>query len=246
MDIRRQLNEARLERSLTLEQIAMRTALSASVLRHLDEGRFELLPPGLYARSYVRAFAAEVGLDPEATLARLEHLLPGAPNPIPVLSAKEGVMPKSVPGSVPHAAETVSALLSAWTLPPSAELRTNVGTSYDFLEDVPHPATPPLASGAAPLAYAGAVAIDVLFLVALDTLLLRMIALTSAIPVSLMLREAGGAVAILCVIPVAVYFLLFRGITGSTVGRSVFRLDPLRSPHPLTLTDIVRRTLIGP
>ncbi len=78
MDARRYLHQARLDRHLTLEQIAVRTALSPTVLRNLDDGRFERLPSGLYARSYVRAFAGEVGLDPEEALRDVEHLLPGA------------------------------------------------------------------------------------------------------------------------------------------------------------------------
>ena len=89
MDERRYLYHARINCHLTLEQIGVRTALSPTVLRDLDEGRFERLPSGLYARSYVRAFAAAVGLDPEDTLTQLEQLLPGAPDPVPVLNAKD-------------------------------------------------------------------------------------------------------------------------------------------------------------
>lgn len=89
MDSRRFLYHARINRHLTLEEIGVRTALSPSVLRNLDEGRFERLPSGLYSRAYVRAFAAAVGLDPEHAVERLEHLLPGAPDPVPVLSAKD-------------------------------------------------------------------------------------------------------------------------------------------------------------
>jgi hypothetical protein len=89
MDTRRHLYHARIDRHLTLEQIGVRTALSPTVLRNLDEGRFERLPSGLYARSYVRAFAAAVGLDAEEALASVEHLLPGAPEPVPALSAKD-------------------------------------------------------------------------------------------------------------------------------------------------------------
>lgn len=84
MDTRRYLYHARVNSHLTLEQIGLRTALSPTVLRNLDEGRFERLPSGLYARSYVRAFAAAVGLDPREALATLEHLLPGTEDPASV------------------------------------------------------------------------------------------------------------------------------------------------------------------
>lgn len=85
MDVRSHLHQARLASRLTLEDLSARTALSPSVLARIDSGRFEELPPGVYARAYVRAFAAEVGADPLAMVAQLEPLLPSAPDPFPAL-----------------------------------------------------------------------------------------------------------------------------------------------------------------
>lgn len=85
MDVRTHLHEARLARQLTLADLGARTALSPGVLKRIDTGRFEELPGGLYARSYVRAFAAEVGVDPVEALTALEELLPAAQDPLPVL-----------------------------------------------------------------------------------------------------------------------------------------------------------------
>ena len=85
MDVRTHLHEARLARQLTLADLGARTALSPGVLKRIDTGRFEELPGGLYARSYVRAFAAEVGVDPAEALNALEDLLPAAEDPLPVL-----------------------------------------------------------------------------------------------------------------------------------------------------------------
>jgi hypothetical protein len=83
MDARTQLHEARLARRLTLAELSARTALSSAVLEKIDAGRFEELPAGVYARSYVRAVALEVGLDPGSTLSTLEALLPVAHDPFP-------------------------------------------------------------------------------------------------------------------------------------------------------------------
>jgi hypothetical protein len=105
MDSRRFLYHARIDRHLTLEEIRVRTALSPSVLRNLDEGRFERLPSGLYSRAYVRAFAAAVGLDPEHAVDQLEHLLPGAPDPLPVLSAKNPSVAERTWQAIRHACE---------------------------------------------------------------------------------------------------------------------------------------------
>lgn len=85
MDARTFLHQARLDSQLELSDLASRTALSPAVLRNIDEGCFSELPPGLYARSYVRTFAAEVGLNPALAVQELEHLLPPAPDPFPLL-----------------------------------------------------------------------------------------------------------------------------------------------------------------
>jgi transcriptional regulator with XRE-family HTH domain len=62
------LKEARETRNLSHRQIADTTKLSVHVIRALEEERVSALPPGIYRRALVRAFASEVGMDPEATL----------------------------------------------------------------------------------------------------------------------------------------------------------------------------------
>ena len=79
------LHRARLASGLSLEELLSRTALSRGVVQKIDEGRFAELPPGLYARSYVKTFAAEVGVEPDEALANLEPFLPAAPNPLPAM-----------------------------------------------------------------------------------------------------------------------------------------------------------------
>jgi helix-turn-helix protein len=55
------------------------TRLSSRVIAALEEGRFDALPAGIYARTAVQAYARAVGLDPATVLAELDPLLPGAP-----------------------------------------------------------------------------------------------------------------------------------------------------------------------
>ena len=66
-------------------QLAALTLLSPGILHKIDEGRFTELPGGLYARSYIRAFASVVGLDPEDVVRELGERLPPAENPLPAL-----------------------------------------------------------------------------------------------------------------------------------------------------------------
>lgn len=86
MSDRNILHAARVARGLELERVTALTRLAPHIVRKLDEGRFDELPGGLYARAYVRAFAAAVGLSPAETLEALELLLPAAPDPLPLLN----------------------------------------------------------------------------------------------------------------------------------------------------------------
>lgn len=62
------LRRAREQSGLSLRAIADVTKLSTRTLAALEENRIDLLPGGIYRRAIVRAYAAEVGLDPEQTL----------------------------------------------------------------------------------------------------------------------------------------------------------------------------------
>ena len=51
------LHHARVTGGIRLSEVAARTCLSPRIVRLIDSGEFDRLPGGLYARSYVRAFA---------------------------------------------------------------------------------------------------------------------------------------------------------------------------------------------
>jgi len=57
------LRRARLRRGLDFEEIAVRTKVNSSYLAFLEEERFADLPPRVYVRGFVMAFAACLGLD---------------------------------------------------------------------------------------------------------------------------------------------------------------------------------------
>lgn len=62
------LRRTREESGLTLRQIADATKLTVRTLTALETNRIEQLPGGIYRRAIVRAYASEVGLDPQKTL----------------------------------------------------------------------------------------------------------------------------------------------------------------------------------
>jgi DnaJ-class molecular chaperone len=63
------LRRARLRRGLDFEEIALRTKVNASYLGFLEDERYADLPPRVYVRGFVMAFAGCVGLDPVAVAA---------------------------------------------------------------------------------------------------------------------------------------------------------------------------------
>ena len=62
------LRQAREERGLSLRQVAETTKIAASVLEALERNDVSKLPGGIFSRSFVRSYAAEIGLDPDATV----------------------------------------------------------------------------------------------------------------------------------------------------------------------------------
>src|SRR5262245_33750654 len=68
MDLGATLQRARQANRLTLEQLARTTKISVSNLRALEANDFDKLPASIYTRGFLRAYAREVGLDPEETV----------------------------------------------------------------------------------------------------------------------------------------------------------------------------------
>jgi len=62
------LRAARERRGVSLRQIANATKISVAVLEALERNDISRLPGGIFGRAFVRSYAMEVGLDPEATI----------------------------------------------------------------------------------------------------------------------------------------------------------------------------------
>src|SRR6266545_1909370 len=67
-DFGTRLRAARERRGISLRQIANATKISVSVLDALERNDISRLPGGIFGRGFVRSYAVEVGLDPEATI----------------------------------------------------------------------------------------------------------------------------------------------------------------------------------
>jgi cytoskeleton protein RodZ len=68
------LKQARENRGMSLRQIAGATKISTVALEALERGDFSRLPGGIFSRAFVRAYAIEVGLDPDETVLKYAEL----------------------------------------------------------------------------------------------------------------------------------------------------------------------------
>lgn len=67
-DLGGRLKRAREARGIDLHEIASATKISVAALEALERNDFSRLPGGIFSRSFVRAYALAVGLDPETTV----------------------------------------------------------------------------------------------------------------------------------------------------------------------------------
>src|SRR6476659_451890 len=74
-DLGARLNQAREAREMALKTIAIRTQIAVTALEALEANDFTRLPGGIFGRAFVRAYAVEIGLDPETTVTEFQtHL----------------------------------------------------------------------------------------------------------------------------------------------------------------------------
>jgi transcriptional regulator with XRE-family HTH domain len=78
MDFGARLRQARERRGKSLREIAESTKISPTVLDALEHNDLGRVPGGIFARAFVRAYAVEVGLDPDQTLREFLQMRPDA------------------------------------------------------------------------------------------------------------------------------------------------------------------------
>ena len=215
------LHRARVARGIDLNGVIRETRLSPRIVESIDEGRFEQLPQGVYARSYVRAFAAAVGLDPNAAVQELYAALPAIDDPLPALrDIARGAGP-DWPEALSDfcngaAAACVAAVQQQWTAWEQWRL---------------------------PAARWVAASLDAAALLALLASLVQLTAWTSGVPVNEVLAVGDAGVATLWGVLVLLYFLLLGGVGGRTPGAVACGLPPSAATSPLGLRRIVERAM---
>ena len=82
------LRDERLRRGLKLEQVTECTKIGQAHLQAIETNRFDHLPRGLYARSFIRQYARMLDLDEELLIASFKEQFEQPILPLPALSTR--------------------------------------------------------------------------------------------------------------------------------------------------------------
>lgn len=92
------LRRERLKRRLDLDGVSRELKISPRLLEAIEDERFDRLPGGVFAKSFVRQYARMLGLDEEEILGELQRML----DPSPLDPAPEEPPTKDFAAALPH------------------------------------------------------------------------------------------------------------------------------------------------
>ena len=228
-----ELRKNRMAQGLSLTEISRRTRIGVAHLRHIEEGDFRSLPPGFYARAFVRAYAEAIGVDADIVLGELADLLPatqaaGAP----------------VPGSSP--AGMASMRSEAADLIPDARMQVlrQLLDRHNAAVVPPAPATSGLNSSQRGLRRFLAASIDGLLLASIYIGVLGLTAIFCGVTIPELVRVAGIQLFTVLALITVLYVMLMGGIAGRTIGAMVLDVSLLEcTGQPMNLGTIARRSV---
>ncbi len=117
VDFGSRMRRSREARGVSLRQIADATKLPMAALEALERDDIARLPGGIFSRAFVRAYASEIGIDPEGTVREFIARFPtdsgsmGGANPSGASESSSG--DRRRPGATVVAMCTVALLLAS-------------------------------------------------------------------------------------------------------------------------------------
>jgi uncharacterized RDD family membrane protein YckC len=214
-----QLRRARVGRGESLAAIAARCGSRVELLQAIEDGRFQDLPTGLYARVAVRRYAGAVGLDPDEILALCAALLPEVEDPITALGRLRG-------GPTHRRRQVENTVTKSLSSIPDA-------TGSEEHERPEWPSWRKLAA-------------SVIDAAAVLAMLLAVVTCTVAmgVPMSALGRAAAPAFALMAFVLGGCYFVVLGGVVGATPGEQAVGLrSETVDQAPLDLRAVAARTL---
>jgi len=137
------LRRARLKRNIELNRVADELKISATMLKAIEEERFEKLPGGVFARSFVRQYARFLELDESEIVSELSKVLeppPVAQESATVVPAAEIPLPRMPKWqAVGDSGTRVSS--SVWALVLMVVVMLGCAGAYAWWQRARHPAT---------------------------------------------------------------------------------------------------------
>jgi transcriptional regulator with XRE-family HTH domain len=228
-----ELRRIRMGKGLSLTEISRRTRIGVGYLRKIEEGQFKALPPGFYARAFVRAYADAVGVAADVVLGELADVLP---------AAQAAAAPHPTTGAA--SAPTVDAA----TLIPDARmtlLKQILDRHNSVVQAAATAATAAARTGAAaPARRLAAAAIDGLLLSSVYLTVLGMTAYTCEVSIGALVEAAAFSVFTVLAVITLLYVFMMGGIAGRTIGSMILGVPLIDPPSaPLGLDAILRRSV---
>jgi transcriptional regulator with XRE-family HTH domain len=231
-----ELRRIRMAKGLSLTEISRRTRIGVGYLRKIEEGSLAALPPGFYARAFVRAYAEAVGVDADVVLGTLADELPAAQ----AAAAPHPAGPSSL--GTPAAAEAAELVPDArmHVLKQLLERHNRIVNNASLVAATRLPSTGIGRPGRRLLA----ATLDGLLMAGLYGSVIALTAYACGVTVAELIRVSGIAVFTVLGLITVLYVVMMGGIAGHTIGSMLLDV-PLgeRPKTPLQLSAIVRRSL---
>lgn len=227
-----ELRRMRMAKGLSLTEISRRTRIGVSYLKSIEEADYGSLPPGFYARAFVRAYAEAIGVDADVVLGTLADDLPppqaaSAPHPAPASRAAMTLANDLIPDARMRVLRQILDRHNALVH------EQNGGGVAAVSVDVGRPALRLLAA-----------TLDGGLLATLYVGVLGITAVACGVTIYELMRAAGPQLFIVLSLITMLYVLMMGGIAGSTIGTMILDVSLLERPKaPLKLSAIARRSM---
>ena len=228
-----ELRRIRMAKGLSLTEISRRTRIGVGFLRKIEEGNLGGLPPGFYARAFVRAYSEAIGIDADVVLGTLADELP----------APQAASAPHPQGSGPSASQ----IQSAGLIPDARmHLLKQILERHNTLvnETLGRSSIAALRAAVKPSRRFASAAIDGLMLASLYLGVVGFTAFYCGVTVPQLIAVSGVAVFTVLALITLLYVFMMGGIAGRTIGSMLLDVPLIDHPAaPLNLGEIFRRSL---
>ncbi|MBK5299407.1 MAG: helix-turn-helix domain-containing protein [Vicinamibacteria bacterium] len=230
-----ELRRIRMAKGLSLTEISRRTRIGVGFLRNIEEGNLRRLPPGFYARAFVRAYAEAIGIDADVVLGTLADELPAA-------QAALAPHPGGPQTGTPSPQTDSAALIPDARMHLLKQILDRHNTLVN--KTIGRSSLVALGASVKPTRRVLSAAIDGLLLASLYLAFLAITAFSCGVTVPQLISVSAFAVFTVLALITLLYVFMMGGIAGRTIGSMFLDVPLVEQPAaPLNLHAIMRRSL---